>query len=1249
MFTLILRFSTFCVLLLLSADGIGGAYRNGFIPNAGQWPEAVKYKMTLPNGALFLESDALTYVIQDGEALRHLHGHDHGHQHNLSAEDYLIQCHAIRMRFLQANQVSPVAEQAGETRYNYYIGSDRSKWASGLKAHASVRYPSFYPGTDLVVYSNEQGIKYDLILQAGADPSLIAFAYEGANSLQVQNGNLVIGTSLGDMIEQKPVVWQIIDGQKTEVEAAFSLNDGIVSFVLGTYNPNFPLTIDPQIVFATYSGAGSDNWGFTATYDNAGNGYSGGIVFGASFPTQAGAFQTTFGGGQLDIGILKYSADGTNALYITFLGGSDMEIPHSMIVNEYDELIVFGTTGSSNFPVTPGAQMTNFLGGPPTSFENGFITIQNGIDIFVTRFSTDGSELLASTYLGGSGNDGFNSAFQLAYNYADEIRGSVWVDKDNHVFIGTSTGSNDFPVSTDAFQGTYGGGLQDGIVAKLDASLSEILWASYLGGSDDDGIYYVVVNSANEVVVTGGTVSQNFPVTAGALSTSPQGGVDGFVSKIDSTGSNLVASTYVGSAVYDQSYIVGSDNTSNVYLFGQTGASGNEFIQNSPIAVTGGNQFIAKLNPDLSAYVWSTTFGNATGQPDITPTALLVDVCDKIYVTGWGGNINGFGTTTFGLVTTADAFQTTTDGNDFYLYVIDNEAQNIEYASFLGGQSSSDHVDGGTSRFDRKGVVYQSICASCGGLDDLPVTPGAYSPTNNAANCNNALIKFDFESPITVSAFVNANDPVGCAPYTVNFENTSVNADNFSWRLENQEIATTQNLTYTFENDGTYEVVLIASSSLTCNESDTVSITITVLNSTSSNLPNLEACAGNEVLLGPNGFTEPYYSFSWSPSTGLSDPNIRKPSVLVNENATYQLIVSAGSCNDTLVQQVVVSTGEFTSLPPQAACEDEEIQIGLSSPIAGATYSWEPATGLNNPNIFNPELTVSEDAEYLLLAQLPEGCVDTFSVQIDALRDTIDAGPTVNACSGEPATIGLPGNTNAYSYVWSPASGLADPNQPQTTANIDETTTYLLTRTPLAGTEGCVANDTLSVVIVPKPLALFGSQVFANCLGVSVQFSDSSENFQTLRWEFSTGETSNIDNPLIVFPYNDTLKVNLYAENGECRDTMSYSEFIKGLKDYFNENNSNAFSPNGDGLNDCFSPALQNLPEPFGSTFLECSDLIVYDRWGLKIFDSAMQGGLSCWNGNNQGGEEMPEGVYFYTYQFDGEEQAGIVHLRREK
>ena len=1225
-------------------------YQNGFIPNLGQWPQQVEYRMAIPNGAVFLEKNAITYALYNGEQVAALHGKSHDHQGEETNHPALIDHHALRMHFLGNHMVEPQAVHPGATKFNYYHGNDRHKWASGLSAYQEVLYNDFYDHTNLRVYSNEQGLKYDFIVRSGGNPSAIAFEYQGADQIGMKNGNLILKTSLGEIVEMAPVAWQIIDGNKNFVPCSFQLENGIVRFQTENYNPDHELVIDPQIVFATYSGSSDDNWGFTATYDNGGNGYSGGIAFGANFPVTVGAYQVPFGGGQIDIGILKYSPDGSNALFITYIGGSDMELPHSMIVNEYDELLVYGTTGSADFPVTNGAYSNDFQGGPPTSFENGFISINNGLDLFVIRLSNDGSSLLASTFVGGTGNDGLNSAVELVPNYADEIRGSLWVDSDNNVYVGTSTESADFPVSPDAIQPIFGGGNQDGVILKLDGNLSTLKWATFLGGQSNDGIFYLTVDRDENVIVTGGTVSQNFPTTSNAYQASSLGDVDGFVSKIDSSGTSLIASTFITSSVYDQSYIVGTDNTNHVYIFGQTGALGNEYILNSPVAVSGGNQFLTKLSPDLSERVWSTTFGNATGQPDIAPTALLVDVCDKIYVTGWGGQINSFGTTTAGLVTTPDAFQSTTDGNDFYLYVIDNQAQTLEYASFLGGNGSLDHVDGGTSRFDRKGVIYQSICAGCGGLSDLPVTPGAYSPTNNSSNCNNALVKFDFESPITVSAFVNANDPVGCAPYEVNFENTSVNADVFSWQLGGIEIGTNQNLTYTFQTSGVYEVVLIASSSQTCNESDTVSITITVLSSLQGNLPTLEGCVGQELTIGPDNYTDPYYTFQWTPAINLSDDGVKKPTLTVDTNTEYTLIVSIGTCRDTLIQQVNATVGSNTTLDPISPCISDTVQIGLTSPVANATsYSWTPATDLSASNIYNPDFYVNDDASLTLTVTLENGCVDTFNLEIDSRSDSIDAGPDVGACSDEPAQIGLPDLQNNYNYTWSPSVGLSATNISNPIATVSDTTQYTLVRVPKPGVSGCPGTDLLTVNIVPKPTALFGVDISGDCTGVSVQVSDSSSDYLKLDWFVNNNINIEGSNPVFTFPYSDTLKITLIASNGECRDTISYSEYIKGLKDFYKENTVNAFSPNGDGINDCFSPALQLENNTVNTKFLPCSDVIVYDRWGIKIFDSSTEGNNSCWDGKNQAGEEMPEAVYFYVYIYEAEQREGFVHLKREK
>lgn len=1216
----------------------------GFIPNKGQWPAAVRYAMDVQSGRVFLESDAITYVLYDGKALERLHGHQHEKDNHQSES---IAHHALKMKLLNASSATLQAADAGKTTYNYYLGNKRKNWASGLKAFQSVHYSEIFPSTDLKVYTHEQGMKYDFILRPGANPNAIQWIYEGAESARLKAGTLVIGTSLGELVELAPVAWQETSNGRVAVDCKFTLNKGIAGFELGHYDYTLPLIIDPQIVFATYSGSFSDNWGFTATYDLAGNGYSGGIVFGVDFPATTGAYQVQFGGGQLDIGILKYSPDGTQGLYVTFIGGADMELPHSLIANEYGELIIFGTTGSSNFPVTAGAYKTDFTGGPPTTFENGFISVANGTDVFVSRLSSDGSALLASTFAGGSGNDGFNSATDLVFNYADEIRGSVWVDEDNNILVGTSTSSTDIPTEN-GFQPAFGGGTQDGVIFKFNENLNQLIWASYLGGSGDDGIFYLHVDNARQIVVTGGTTSTNFPIGSNAFEVDYQGQTDGFVTRIDSSGQALIASTYIGSNLYDQSYISGSDKDNNIYLFGQTNATSSEFIQNSALAVTGGNQFITKLDPLLQNRIWSTTFGNATGQPDISPTALLVDVCDKIYVSGWGGSVNQLGTFTTGLQVTPDAFQSTTDGSDFYLYVIDNTAQNIEYASFLGGTSSPDHVDGGTSRFDRKGVIYQSICASCGGQTDLPVSPGAFSPTNNSTNCNNALIKFDFEVPLTISSFVNNNEPVGCAPYTVSFNNTSINAETFSWRIGETEIGTSEDIEYTFEQGGTYEVTLITFSDATCNLSDTVSLTVSVIGEIDTELDSLEGCIGSALTIGSLDLSNPYYTFQWSPTTGMDDSAIGQPSITIEGDILYKLIVTLEQCSDTLYQQVNALGGLREQLDTALVCLFDTAPIGLTEPYAaGAQYSWQPPDLLSNTNTFNPTFDAQNPMDYTIYITLPDGCTDTLDLYVNTQTETLDIGPDLNVCAGQFIAIGLSDTTNEFSYVWTPGNVLNDSTLANPIATIESSTQFTVFRIPDESSENCPGEGFRTINVVTTPVAAFSTQIYFGCDGVSVSITDSASGFSELIYEINDEVVPASSIQQLEFPYSDSLTILQVAINGECRDTLAFSTFIEALEAYYDENNSNAFSPNNDGVNDCFSPALSLKDNVLVTDFLPCSDLYIYDRWGRLVYASLEVESTACWDGNTKAGNPCDEGVYYFVYRFKGDEKAGIVHLRR--
>ncbi len=274
--------------------------------------------------------------------------------------------------------------------------------------------------------------------------------------------------------------------------------------------------------------------------------------------------------------------------------------------------------------------------------------------------------------------------------------------------------------------------------------------------------------------VTGGTASSDFPVTAGVLYPTYRGGsADGFVSVLSSGGNTLMRSTFLGTTAYDQSYLIETDVSNNIYVFGQTRGA-YPVIGAGVYSNPNSAQFIHKMNGNLTATIFSTVIGTGSANPNISPTAFLVDSCESIYIAGWGrcavfGHPNS--NTVNGMPITANAIQPTTDGCDFYFMVLKPDAKGLTYATFYGenGGLEPDHVDGGTSRFDTRAFIYQSVCGSCGGTSGFPTSPGAWSATNNSSNCNNAVVKIDMSiKPLAIANLAGPN--AGCAPFTVTIQ-----------------------------------------------------------------------------------------------------------------------------------------------------------------------------------------------------------------------------------------------------------------------------------------------------------------------------------------------------------------------------------------------------------------------------------------------------------------------------------------------
>ena len=324
--------------------------QNPFIENKGQLPEGVISKTNLPSGALFIEKGKLIYTFYNGKQLANIH--------DGLATSASIDAHTYSVAFLNSNTEYTITLE-GESKFfeNYYLG-DKLNWATEVKSYKKQLHKEIYDHIDASYYVQNNHLKYEFIVAKHGNPQAIKMKYKGMSKLSLNNENLLINTSVNTITEYKPYAYQMINDIEIEVVCNYKVYNKIVSFNFPEgYNKNFPLIIDPILKFSTYSGSSANNFGYTATYDNLGFLYSGGTVFGVGYPTTLGAYQVNYANsnGGTDIGITKYDTSGTTRIYSTYLGGIKDELPHSMIVNSANELFVFGTTGSADFPVTNSA------------------------------------------------------------------------------------------------------------------------------------------------------------------------------------------------------------------------------------------------------------------------------------------------------------------------------------------------------------------------------------------------------------------------------------------------------------------------------------------------------------------------------------------------------------------------------------------------------------------------------------------------------------------------------------------------------------------------------------------------------------------------------------------------------------------------------------------------------------------------------------------------------------------------------
>lgn len=799
-----------------------------FVKNDGQDHSDVLYSAALDGAgsSVYLEKNRLTYKFLAADAGDILHAAQHAdHNRAGDAADFTVAAHSYYTEFKNALPAEVSHRDVRPAKLNFFQGEKR---ISEVPVAKTVTYENLYAGIDLQLYQSDGGFKYEYRLAPGADPADIIQNYVGADALTLRDGHLDISLSTGVVTETAPYCYQIIDGKKETVACAYSLTDSELRYVFPEgYATDMPLVIDPTVTAATLSGhaipGSAGVFGHAATYDNAGNIYLAGLAFGSGYPTTTGAYDEDYTGGE-DVVISKFNPTGTELLYATYLGGSGQDFAHNIFTAFNGNLYVYGTTASNDFPTSATALQTeiNDAGG------------NLPIDIFISVLSPAGNELIASTYLGGSGTDGQDTNIVNA-DYGARYRGEISMDTKGNVWLATGTRSADFPVlgGFDEEYNIAAGDFGDGIVVNMLPDLSAMVWSSFLGGGKYDYVRSLNFDYAGNAYVSGFTASEDFPTTENALMPDYPGGLlSGFVTKIAADGSQILSSTYWGTESTDQNYLADTDAAGNVHVFGST--QGAVPLLNSPAVYPEDSpHYITGFDADLENVLYSVPVGNGpefdgtlfTAEfHDLVPSAFGVDNCGNIAFSGYAA---------------ADSLLLTDDNifdesEAFYLARFSPFAEELNFASYFG---HANHADGGSCRVDKNGVLYQAVCSCNNGGDAvLIINPNAYADQPDNNTCDNGVFKIDFKNPDdpqavvafggSVAAGTNTISSYGDFPLTLDFIFAGQNAESVLWDFGDGNTSTEFNPTHTYVEAGEYDVVLTAFNDDTCNGSDALQFRI---------------------------------------------------------------------------------------------------------------------------------------------------------------------------------------------------------------------------------------------------------------------------------------------------------------------------------------------------------------------------------------------------------------------------------------
>ncbi len=577
---------------------------------------------------------------------------------------------------------NPNAKIRGEDQLpgysNYFIGNQPQDWHTQIANYGRVNYQGIYPGIDLVYYGRRGRLENDFRVSPGATAEQIRLGLEGAERVHVNEaGDLVLKVQGGDLYLQRPVAYQGQGASRREVPVHYVVAGNEIGFGVGKYDHSQELVIDPVLEYSTYLGGAGSDVGYGIAVDSSGDAYVTGTTPSLNFPTSS-VGQSSSGGGS-DAFVTKFNASGTGFAYSVFLGGGGEDAATGIALDSAGNAYVVGSTHSTNFPTTSGAFQTASAG--------------NG-DAFLTKLSPTGASLVYSTYLGGAGrdygyavgvdgsgdafvtgstqstdfptlsplqvgNDGFTDAFLTEFNplgtdllYSTYLGGSggdvgfaLALDGSGNPYIAGYTTSSDFPTQN-PYQPSLAGGA-DAFIAEINPETSSLVFSTYLGGNGEDIAYSLTLDPTGNLYVAGSTSSVDFPVAGNAFQTTNHGQADAFVSKLSPGATQLVYSTLLGGSSSDQANAIALDSSGDAFVAGFTQSSNfplHDALQRilgiSGASTCGVNicsdAFVTELNPS-GAMMYSTFLGGSGAD---VGQAIAVDSAGAAYVTGSTASAN---------------------------------------------------------------------------------------------------------------------------------------------------------------------------------------------------------------------------------------------------------------------------------------------------------------------------------------------------------------------------------------------------------------------------------------------------------------------------------------------------------------------------------------------------------------------------------------------------------------------------------